>query len=146
MREANFGRQTTASPIVVTGPAPAGLFFCPLDFMALTISVNKVFLPRWINELIMTRMKILLGGVSLTTPLLMNDEQIVRAAEELIAKHKDSALAQADKQISTCESEGYGSVAETWKLIREVIRDIQQSGPSTKRYRMAPKKGVLLSA
>ena len=27
-REANFGRQTTASPIVVTSPALAGRFFC----------------------------------------------------------------------------------------------------------------------
>ena len=40
--------------------------------------------------------------------LPMNSEQVARAAEELIAQHGDSALAQADKQIRTCEFEGFG--------------------------------------
>ncbi len=57
----------------------------------------------------------------------MDGEQVARAAEEMIAKHGDSALVEADKQIRTCESEGFDYVAETWKLIREVIRDTQQS-------------------
>ncbi len=43
--------------------------------------------------------------------LPIDGEQVTRAAEEMIAQHGDSALAQADKQISTCESEGFGSVA-----------------------------------
>ena len=81
----------------------------------------------------------------MTKSLLMNGEQVARAAEELIAQHGDSAVAQADKQISTSKSEGFGHVAETWKLIREVVRDTQESNTMTERYRKALYKGVLLS-
>ncbi len=81
----------------------------------------------------------------MTKCLPINGEQIARAAEELIAQHGGSALAQADKQIRTSESEGFGHVAETWKLIREVIRDTQQSKTMTEGYRKALYKGVLLS-
>ena len=86
--------------------------------------------------------------------LPIDSEQVARAAEEMIAKHGDSALAQADEQIRTCESEGYGhvaqaaetwNVAETWKLIREVVRDAQQSATTTERYNKALNKGVFLS-
>ena len=77
--------------------------------------------------------------------LPIDSEQIARAAEEMIAKHGDSALAQADNQIRTCESEGYDHVAETWKLIREVVRDVQQSAIATERYKRALSKGVFLS-
>ncbi len=77
--------------------------------------------------------------------LPINGEQVARAAEEVIAQHGDSALAQADKQIRTCESEGFDSVAETWKLIREVIRDTQQSDTTAERYTKALNKGVFLS-
>ena len=59
--------------------------------------------------------------------LPIDGEQVARAAEEMIAQHGDSALVEADKQIRTCESEGVDFGAETWKLIREVIRQIQQS-------------------
>ena len=55
----------------------------------------------------------------------MDAGQIARAAEEMIAQHGDSALVEAEKEIRTCESEGFDYVAETWKLIREVIRDVQ---------------------
>jgi hypothetical protein len=81
----------------------------------------------------------------MTKCLPINGEQIARAAEELIAQHGDSALAQADKQIRTSESEGFGHVAETWKLIREVVRDTQQSSTTTERYERALNKGVFLS-
>jgi hypothetical protein len=77
--------------------------------------------------------------------LPIDGAQIARAAEELIAQHGDSALAQADKQIRSCESEGFDHVAETWKLIREVIRDTQQSNTTTEGYRKALNKGVFLS-
>ncbi len=77
--------------------------------------------------------------------LPIDGEQVARAAEEMIAQHGDSALAQADKQISTCESEDFGSVAETWKLIREVIRDIQQYDTTTEGYKKARNTGVFLS-
>ncbi len=77
--------------------------------------------------------------------LPIDGEQVARAAEEVIAQHGDSALAQADKQNNTCESEGFGSAAETWKLIREVIRDIQQSDTTKEGYMKALNKGVFLS-
>ncbi len=77
--------------------------------------------------------------------LPIDSDQIARAAEEMIAKHGESALAQADNQIRTCESEGYDHVAETWKLIREVVRDTQQSDITTERYKRALNKGVFLS-
>jgi len=73
------------------------------------------------------------------------DECIVRAGKELIAQHGDSALVQADKQISICESEGFDSVAEIWKLIREAIRQIQQSDSTIEGYKKALSKGVFLS-
>ncbi len=69
----------------------------------------------------------------------------MRAGKELIAQHGDSALVQADKHISICESEGFHSVAEDWKLIREAIRQIQQSNSTIKGYKKALNKGVFLS-
>ncbi len=72
-------------------------------------------------------------------------EYIVRAGKELIAQHGDSALVQADKQINICESESFDSVAEIWKLIREAIRQIQQSDSTIEGYKKALNKGVFLS-
>ncbi len=77
--------------------------------------------------------------------LPIDGEQVAHAAEEMIAQHGDSALVEADKQIKTCESEGFDSVAETWKLIREVIRQIQQSDQTIEGYKKALSKGVFLS-
>jgi hypothetical protein len=86
-----------------------------------------------------------LEGIVLIEHTPIDSEQIARAAEELIAKHGDSAIAQANKLIGTCESQGLGSVAENWKLIREVIRDAQQSDPTIIGYKKALKSGVILS-
>jgi len=72
-------------------------------------------------------------------------EYIVHAGKELIAQHGDSALVKADKMISICESEGFNSVAEDWKLIREAIRQIQQSDSTIEGYKKALSKGVFLS-
>ena len=77
--------------------------------------------------------------------LPINGEQVARAAEEMIAQHGDSALAQADKQIENSQSAGFDHVAETWKLIREVIRDTQQSDRAAEGYRMALNQRVFLS-
>ncbi len=77
--------------------------------------------------------------------LPIDGEKVAGAAEKMIAQHGDSALAEADKQIRTCESEGFDYVAETWKLIREVIRDTQQSDTMAERYKKALSKGVFLS-
>ena len=63
----------------------------------------------------------------MVTPLPMADDQIVRAAQEMIAEHGDAAIRAAEQRISVCKSEGFYSVAETWQLIREVIRDMQES-------------------
>ncbi len=63
----------------------------------------------------------------MVTPLPIDDNQIVRAAEDMIAEHGDAAIAQADQRMSVCKCEGFYSVAKTWELIREVIRDVQES-------------------
>jgi hypothetical protein len=81
----------------------------------------------------------------LVNHLPINGEQVARAAEEMIAQHGDSALIEAGKLIRTCESEGFDYVAETWKLIREVIRDTQQSDAMAERYKKALNKGIFLS-
>ena len=78
-------------------------------------------------------------------PLPVNGEQVAHAAREVIAQHGDSALTEADKQISTYKSEGFNSVAETWKLIHEAIRQIQQSDATIEGYRNALKGDVFLS-
>ena len=53
--------------------------------------------------------------------------QIARAAEDSIREHGDEALTKADDQVEKSKSEGFESVAKTWKLIREVIKDEQTS-------------------
>jgi hypothetical protein len=77
--------------------------------------------------------------------LPIDREQIAHAAKEMIAQHGDAALVQADKQIRTCESGGFEPAAETWKLIREAIRQTQQSDTTLEGYRNALKGDVFLS-
>jgi hypothetical protein len=45
----------------------------------------------------------------------------------MIAEHGDAAIGGVDQRISICKFEGLESVAKTWRLIREVIRDMQES-------------------
>ncbi len=61
------------------------------------------------------------------TPLPIDDNQIVRAAEEMIAEHGNAAIGVVDQRISVCKCEGINSAAKYWQLIREVIRDMQES-------------------
>ena len=81
----------------------------------------------------------------MVTQLPMDDEQIARAAQEMIERHDDAALAHVDKRISACRAEGFDSVAGTWELIREVIKDIQQSDATVEGYKKALSKSVFLS-
>ncbi len=71
--------------------------------------------------------------------------QVARSAEEMIARHGDSALFEVDKKIKASVCEGFDYVAETWKLIREAIRDTQQLDTTKEGYQMALKKGVFMS-
>ncbi len=81
----------------------------------------------------------------MVTQLPMDNEQIARAAQEMIERHDGAALAQVDKRIGACKAEGFVSVARTWELIREVIKDIQQSDATVEGYKKALGKSVFLS-
>ena len=59
--------------------------------------------------------------------LPLDESQIARAAEEMIAEYGDEALSNADDRINALKSEGFDSVAKTWELIREVVKDMQKS-------------------
>ena len=63
----------------------------------------------------------------MVSALPLDEIQIVRAAENMIGEHGDEALTKADDQVEKSKSEGFESVAKTWKLIREVIKDEQTS-------------------
>ena len=63
----------------------------------------------------------------MVTHLPIDDSQFVWTAKILIAEHGDAAIGAVDRRISICKLEGSDSVAKTWRLIREVIRDMQES-------------------
>ena len=67
--------------------------------------------------------------IHLTNHLTIDREKAVRAAEETIAQYGDSALAEAEKKIGTYKSEGFDYFV--WKLIREFVKDTQQSDTTT---------------
>ncbi len=77
--------------------------------------------------------------------LPLNNLQIARAAEEMIAEYGSEALTKADERVKAYKSEGFDSVAKSWKLVREVIKDMQESGGLMGGYKNAFKKGVFLS-
>jgi len=72
-------------------------------------------------------------GVSLVAHLPIDDSQFVWTAKVLIAEQGDAAVASVgaigtvDQRISICKFEGLDSAAKTWRFIREVIRDMQES-------------------
>ncbi len=84
-------------------------------------------------------------GDSLVTPLPLDQSQIAHAAEEMIAEYGSEALTKADERVKALQSEGFDSIAGTWELIREVIKDLQESDDPMDGYRKALNKGVFLS-
>ena len=81
----------------------------------------------------------------MVSALPLDDSQIARAAEDLMAEYGDEALAKADSQVKILKSQGFDSIAKTWELIREVIKDLPQSDDQSSGYENALKKGVFLS-
>ncbi len=62
-----------------------------------------------------------------------------------MAEYGDEALAKAENQVKILKSQGFDSIAKTWELIREVIKDLPQSSDQSSGYENALKKGVFLS-
>ncbi len=63
----------------------------------------------------------------MVSALPLDESQIARAAEDMIGEHGDEALTKADDQVKELNSKGFDSVARTWELIREVIKDERMS-------------------
>ena len=63
----------------------------------------------------------------MVTSFPIYDNQIVQAAEEMVAEHGDAAIGVVDQRISVRKYEDLNSVVKFWQLIREVIRDMQES-------------------
>ena len=63
----------------------------------------------------------------MVSALPLDDSEIARAVEEMIAEHGDEALTKADDRVKKLISEGFDSIAKTWMLIREAIKDEQES-------------------
>ena len=57
--------------------------------------------------------------------LPLDQSQITRAAEEMIAEYGGEALTKADERVKTLKSEGFDSIAKTWEKICEAIENIQ---------------------
>ena len=65
-------------------------------------------------------------GVTLVSTLPLDESQIARAAEEMIAEYGDEALSKANNRVNALSSEGFDSFAKTWELIHGVIKDMQK--------------------
>ncbi len=63
----------------------------------------------------------------MVSALPLDDSQIARAVEEMIAEYGAEALTKADDRVKKLKSEGFDSFAKTWVLIREAIKDAQVS-------------------
>ena len=63
----------------------------------------------------------------MTSTWPLDEFRIADAAEDMIREHGDEALTIADDRIKKLNSEGFKSVANTWELIREAIKDRQES-------------------
>lgn len=77
--------------------------------------------------------------------LPIDHQGIVRAAEEMISDYGEEALAKAKKRARELRSEGFESVASTWDLICEVIKDHQDSGDKPLAYKSALQSNIFLS-
>ena len=58
-------------------------------------------------------------------PLQLSDEDITRAATDTIRIYGKGAAAKAQEYVDGLYSEGSQSLAKTWELIRERIRELQ---------------------
>jgi hypothetical protein len=63
----------------------------------------------------------------------------------MISDYGSQALAKARKRAQELRSEGFDSVANTWDLICEVIRDQQDSDNKPEAYKSALERNVFLS-
>ncbi len=58
-------------------------------------------------------------------PLPLSDEDIERAATDMIRIYGSGATAKADGYIEGLNSEKHYSLAKTWEAIRDKIRELQ---------------------
>jgi len=70
----------------------------------------------------------------LVSALPLDESQISRAAEEMIAECGDEALSNVDDRTNATKSKGFDSFAKTWELIREVIKDMQELDDKIRGY------------
>jgi hypothetical protein len=74
--------------------------------------------------------------------LPIDHQSIIRAAEEMISDYGCQALDEATQRAQNLRSEGFESVAHTWDLICNAIKDKQEK---PKAYQNALKSNVALS-
>jgi hypothetical protein len=82
--------------------------------------IIQVIIPHW--------------GTPLASALSLDESQIARAAEDMIWEYGDEALTKADDRVKKLKFQGVDSIAKTWELIREVIKDMQESGDKNRWY------------
>ena len=73
-------------------------------------------------------------GTPLASALSLDEIQIARAAEDMIWEYGDEALTKADDRVKKLKFQGVDSIAKTWELIREVIKDMQKSDDKNRWY------------
>lgn len=61
------------------------------------------------------------------THLFLSNDQIRRAAEDMLQKHGDGSLSVVTEQIGILRSEGYDSFADHWQMVYDEIARIQGS-------------------
>ncbi len=57
----------------------------------------------------------------------LDEFEIARVAEKMIGEHGEEALTKIDDWVKNLNSEGFGTFAKSWELVREVIKDEQTS-------------------
>jgi hypothetical protein len=79
----------------------------------------------------------------LVSVLSLDESQIARAAEDMIGEYGDGAVTKVDAWVKALKSEGFFSVAKTWELVREVIKDLQQSDARMRGHENTFTNGVI---
>ncbi len=77
--------------------------------------------------------------------LPIDHQGIVRAGEKMISDYGSQALTETTKCAQEMRSEGFESVANTWDLICEVIKNQQGSDDKSEAYKGALERNVFLS-